>query len=248
LLTILKYLRKALSVRIENTDFTAYFAFIESLPIVEVGHRHHILPRKEFPEFAKDPNNIARLSPADHFRAHYWLAVCASKFEMVFYLMANRKRVYQIAVDELPRYAEIYEKGRMVHTVWAEEFGRTYGQVNGERNVKSGLMARVGRVQGRKNVESGWLDHIRSHEDCIKGGIAAGRRAVESGQIQTLARSGIGGRKGGVTQGRRNAENGWFASIKTFQTCSKGGCLANHNRWHVKRNIMNPDCSLCEVV
>jgi|SRR5208282_4671457 len=246
-----EYIRKALSAQALDTDFTPYFAFIESIPQVAKGHRHHILPKKEFPEFAKDPNNLIRVSPSDHFRAHYWLAVCAPNYEpfqRVFFFMTNFKRYASQIKSELPKYAEIYEKGRRAQAVLAEEFGRIYGPINGERNVKNGQMARLGRIQGRKNVEGGWLDEIRTHETCVEGGLAAGKKATTSGQIQVLARSGVGGRKGGVTQGRKNVENGWFASVKTFETCSKGGRIANHNRWHVDRNLVNPTCSFCGVI
>jgi hypothetical protein len=43
---------------------------------------------------------------------------------------------------------------------------------------------------------------------------------------------GTGGRIGGLVQGQRNAESG----LLTF---------ALHTRWHVKRNISNPACTLC---
>ena len=71
------YLREASAARLPDADFAAYFAFMESLPQAAAGHRHHVLSRKEFPEFLKDGSNIVIVSPADHFRAHYWLAVCA---------------------------------------------------------------------------------------------------------------------------------------------------------------------------
>ncbi len=120
------HLQKVLSACFLGVDFEPYFAFIESLPQVDEGHRHHILPKKEFPEFAKDPSNLVRVSPANHFRAHYHLAVCApdcESFQFVFYLMANRKRVYQVSDSELTHYAEVYERGKIKQAEAARERG-----------------------------------------------------------------------------------------------------------------------------
>ncbi len=277
---VLNALREVLTAKI-SADFGPYFAFIESLPQVDEGHRHHILPRKEFPEFIKNPSNLIRLSPANHFRAHYWLAVCAPQcesFQVAFYLMANC-RSNQITIDDLPRYVEIYEQGRIRQLEIARiigqrakesgqtaELGRTYGKMNGQ-------------VQGKKNVENGHLAKVRTSEVCIKGG----QRNAESGQIQALGRSGIGGRirgreaaksgqiqKLGHVQGRKNVENGHLARVRTHEGSVKGGQIGGrkvvenghlasiqtpenrakglHTRWHVKRNIVNPNCQLCATL
>jgi hypothetical protein len=49
-----------------------------------------------------------------------------------------------------------------------------------------------------------------------------------------------GGRIGGRISGRHNVESGHMARIS-----SQGARCANHFRWHVERNIFNPECELC---
>ncbi len=51
--------------------------------------------------------------------------------------------------------------------------------------------------------------------------------------------------KGGHTQGCKNVESGHLARIRTPESSAKGGPIGRHTRWHVKRGIVNPACSLC---
>jgi hypothetical protein len=239
------YLQKALFAQFPDADFTPYFAFIESLPQADDGHRHHILPKREFPEFSKDPSNLIRLSPADHFRAHYWLAVCAfnyEPFQIVFYLMTNRKRTYRIPVDELDRYAEVYERGRVKQIEASRKRGLKYvetGQLDSIRDLPQTKEAqrKTGLIRGRKAVESGLLARMQSMGGRIGGRINGpingrinGRKAVESGQLASIRSK--GGHIGGHINGHKNAENG---------TLEK----ARHSRWHVKRGIVKQDCTFC---
>lgn len=90
---------------------------------------------------------------------------------------------------------------------------------------------RAGRLGGKVAVESGRLALLRTTEHQIEAGKAAGALAVRSGQIQELV--------------RRNAENGHLERITTRESCSKGGQMTNHLRWHVKRDRVNPRCLLC---
>lgn len=63
----------------------------------------------------------------------------------------------------------------------------------------------------------------------------------------------IGGKVGGPIAGRKNVESGHWASLKTKEHQSKagsvggkiGGVVSTHNRYHILRNIQNPNCSLC---
>jgi len=130
--------------------------------------------------------------------------------------------------------------------------GRISGRVSGRKHVKSGHLASIrttsrqaagGRTQGRKNVESGHLARISTTETHAKGGRVSGRQNVESGHLARIrtpahqAEAGrIGGRIGGRINGRKAVESGQLASIVG---------LANHIRWHVKRNRSNPLCVLC---
>lgn len=107
-----------------------------------------------------------------------------------------------------------------------------------------------GQIGGRSHVLSGHLKSISS-----KGGKAGGSR---NGHINGLAlvkakrglfKPGIaskGGKIGGPICGRIAAESGQLAKLRTFEHQSKAGKSVNHNRWHINRNIINPQCALCQ--
>jgi hypothetical protein len=134
-----------------------------------------------------------------------------------------------------------------------KERGSKGGRISGRQSVESGHLVRIaslgGRIQGRKNVESGHLARIASKGGRI-GGRISGRKNVESGHLtrirelpQTKEAWCRNGRKLGRTQGRKNVESGHLASI-----CSLGGRVSNHIRYHVRRNIVNPACTLCQPI
>jgi len=247
------HLREALAVRFPGEDFTPYFIFLESLPGVTKGNRHHVLPKEEFPEFAKDPINVVVVSPGNHLRAHYWLALCTPdfpSFQRVFFFMTNfRRYVDQISADELEQFATIYERGR-------------------------GHQAEISRLQGQQNVENGHLEKIRELPQTKaaqrRTGLVYGQRNAENGLLTRIAPA--GGRvqgsanaqnghmaKIGRIQGRKAMKNGQLAAITTLETCSKGGrtqgrknvrnghmAKMRHVRWHVNRGRVVPDCLLCQ--
>ena len=209
-------LRESLTAKIPGADFSRYFAFIESCTIAE-GERHHILPKKEFPEHRKSLDNLIRITAGDHLRAHYWIAICAPEcesFQRAFFMMANMKRALQVDIGDLPKYAEIYEKGRKAQRIAASAQGKIQGRVA----VDSGLLASLrtpehqkeaGRAAGRKAVKNGHLPAAqeKARKRLIEMGWyeELGRRNVESGFIQALGRD----------QGRKNVENGHLASLRT---------------------------------
>jgi predicted GIY-YIG superfamily endonuclease len=105
-----------------------------------------------------------------------------------------------------------------------------------------------GRIGGRKSVESGHWDRIRTPEHQRKGGLAAGRRNVQSGHVEWMAslpQTKAAQSRNGKLQGRKAVESGRLASVRTPETCAKGGRIACHQRWHVSRNITKSDCILC---
>jgi hypothetical protein len=142
-----------------------------------------------------------------------------------------------------------------------ESLGKIYGPINGQKAKESGQIQRLGKqdrmrrkgkaavgyMGGISNVTSGHLSRIAA-----LGGRAAGRLTTEK-------KTGIHGlsqeertenaRKGGAIQGalrgpilgRWAAESGLCARI-----ASLGATASNHTRWHVARNINNPNCKLCQ--
>jgi hypothetical protein len=114
----------------------------------------------------------------------------------------------------------------------------------------SELSSLGGKKGGRRNVESGHLKSISS-----KGGLASGfSNGRKNGLILAREKRGVcapgtavkGGKAGGPKAGRIAVESGQLESLRTFEHQSQAGKVANHNRWHVKRNIINPNCKLCK--
>ena len=98
---------------------------------------HHILPKS----IRRDNStfNLVKLTPTEHYLAHYYLYKCAnhlsySKFLYAFKMMNNRKRISQISEEDLPDLSQRFEeersriralvsdhlKGRKAH-VWTED-------------------------------------------------------------------------------------------------------------------------------
>jgi hypothetical protein len=68
-MNISNHLREIMTAKLPDANLEPYFSFIESLPILKTGDKHHILPKEEFPEQKKDPNNIVHVSSENHFKA-----------------------------------------------------------------------------------------------------------------------------------------------------------------------------------
>lgn len=134
---------------------------------------------------------------------------------------------------------------------------RLNGATQGKRNVESGLLTRIGslrplesrKLSGAFIKEQGLgIFSLTKEEQRInarQGGLAAGRLATESGQVQRLAalqkenKTGIFAlgmkAKGGHISGTQNAVNGVLAK-------------ARHVHWHVNRNMVSLVCSFCQGV
>ena len=107
-----------------------------------------------------------------------------------------------------------------------------------------------GQIGGRTHVSSGHLKSISS-----KGGLSSGpSNGRVNGTALFKAKKGLfkypsiavrGGKAGGRVSGRIAVESGQLASLRTTEHQSKASKSANHNRWHLNRNIVNPNCSLC---
>ena len=215
-------LRQELSSKFLGVDFTRYFEFIESLPLGR-GCQHHILPQREFLNQSENPANLAQMTASNHFMAHYWLAICAPKcvsFQRTLFMMSTlRGFAADIAKEDLPRFADLYEKGQfLLAELRTPEHQRSAARAAGKHAVESGQFADF-QAKGQKRLaEIGWREEL-------------GRRNVESGHIQRL----------GHDQGKRNVENGHLARLRTPEHQKS----ALHIRWHINRGIVAPGCPLC---
>jgi hypothetical protein len=171
-----------LQERYPAANLAVYFAFIagcrqfEPEPQKGKTHEHHICPKKQFPEYRYEPENLITLYTPLHAHAHRLLGYCVPAL--------SRANAAWIAC--------------------ASEGGRK-SKENRTGIFATGMQAKGGRKGGRTQG--------RKHKENRTGIFATGMQAK-------------GGRKGGI----------------------KGGRIANHLRWHVKRGIVNLDCSLCRRV
>jgi len=112
---------------------------------------------------------------------------------------------------------------------------------NATTSGRKGNGGRTG-AGARASLEKGVGIHGRSvkqkAQDASKGGRLGGAKNVKTGHILRIQKSGavLGGR----VAGRLTAEKGTGCHRPELQI------LGRHNRWHVKRNIHQPACSLCQ--
>lgn len=140
----------------------------------------------------------------------------------------------------------------------ARESIRISSRKQGLKNARSGHCARIAKIAGQRNIESG---HIA----------ALGRLRAKSGDLVRLAREPENRSRLselGKKQGKINTDSGHLNKIRTAESTSKGGkttaerganFLQNltfeqrsnrsrelmHDRWHIKRDKPNLDCSFC---
>ncbi len=73
------------------------------------SHRHHILPRSMFPKFASFkvfPSNCKRLTPSDHFIAHYYLYRALPKHPVAYLSFLKMASVERLSVLAENNYNE----------------------------------------------------------------------------------------------------------------------------------------------
>lgn len=72
-----------LQAHYQLADFRPYFVFLEKCKSTQkdYSHRHHICPRKQFPEYAACNWNLITLSPEEHAVAHKILEQCAPELK-----------------------------------------------------------------------------------------------------------------------------------------------------------------------
>ena len=109
--------------------------------------------------------------------------------------------------------------------------GRTQGLIQGKKNVESGLWAKVVSAGGKASGRSKSLLKMAAN---ARNGERFGKWSVESGHLaaqRTPEHQSEAGRAGGNV------------AVSTGQIHQ-----ALHVRWHVKRDIVNPNCKFCKEV
>jgi hypothetical protein len=184
-------LQEILKQKFPKANFRRYFDFLEQVVVlVKGGHRHHILPKNEFPELKNDPRNLVRISPAEHYLAHYLLAIASPEFELAFFLMSSYRSA-QIDRTQLSQFAQIYERGRFKQIQASKETCQKL--IKDPRHREWASAGGKTGAGGRKNVElHGPI--IGTRMDRIKG---AHRRNELYGNPATQGSRAKGGKRGG---------------------------------------------------
>lgn len=117
--------------------------------------------------------------------------------------------------------------GKITASKWTHEHQVSAARIGGDHNYRLHpeqyieMGRKGGLISGPKNVQSGQLKRIhelpQSKAAYCENGRLAGLKAVESGFIQAL------GRAYGPSNGRKAAETGQLASVRTPESCAKGG-------------------------
>jgi hypothetical protein len=258
--------------RFPNSDFTIYFRNIEACRTVKGldTHDHHICPRAQFPEyedFTLFPENKVTVSIEDHDFLHKLLeATCGIKAPSTAYFEAQKGgkswRASLRARKENGTNIYSREHQRKAARAGAQKGGLIGGRKGGlsrspaklaalrelahvNKNEKRGIFGITveqrrlnARKAGLRNRELKRGIFARSPEQMSKDGRKAALCLTRE-QRQAL------GRKMGSIMGRRNVENGHLARLRTSEHQSMASKAANHKRWHARRSIVNPNCSLC---
>lgn len=109
--------------QIDKSKLREYVNFIESCKYKELPdytESHHILPKSLFPDFRNDKNNIIKLSPEDHYKAHAILAeLYGGGMLNAFNLMRSR---LGMSADEYGHLRREYSKhmSREMYDRWAD--------------------------------------------------------------------------------------------------------------------------------
>jgi hypothetical protein len=109
-----------------------------------------------------------------------------------------------------------------------------------------------GRIAGRRCVENGHMDDMRSRltSDILS---EAGKLGMSRMTVAQHSEYGKRGHAHGLALATKEQRSEWArqSGLKAAQSgriqklAAKGGKIGNHNRWHVSRSVISPNCSLC---
>jgi len=210
--------RGALEKRFPRADFRAYFAFLGK----RAGsgrHRHHVCPRCEFPEMAKDPANVVRLSYKDHAKVH---------------------RLLSNTVPEHAgfRIASLYLSGKQTEQASIEKSrlgGRTAKAKGALEKAHAklgidGLRAQAARARAATTLEARLAL------------LAKGRRTQAAAGYPGLVKA----RAIAGPEGLRAAQAKGQASMAAAGYPNLISGLGPHKYWHVRRGLVSQDCKFCK--
>jgi hypothetical protein len=257
-----------LQERYPRADFSEYFRFLETRRCSnKIGaHDHHICPKKQFPEYEFGfLENRILLSVADHMLAHEILHRAEPElWAPSSWIAAASKggRIGGAIAGALCKEKKIGVCGMSL------EQRRAAGLLGSQEHKKNGTGFYSKEVQSRGGLANQVLQALRPREELhleaaarghanvrkhrsTRTGIFAPGVAAKAGVAGTASQKvlGIGLYSSAVREKGQRAGGRRLAELKTgimsFEGHSNAGRIANHNRWHVRRNRISSSCSLC---
>lgn len=166
---------------IDKRAWKRYRKLIENASYYGYTEKHHILPKAKdcWPEFAKDPKNIVRLSARVHFVAHLLLSRALGGSQIsAFVLMVRRKadgrtaerrkdvkvnrRLYEVERKRLKEYQSEHQKNKV--TVVDANGSRFKVSVDDPRIARGELMKYQPKTKGTKCTNSQTTIYVRRGE------------------------------------------------------------------------------------
>ena len=279
-------IKDAMRTKFPTADFTEYFGFLEQckVPVECAMHSHHICPRAEFPELRKDKENLIDLGVADHFCAHYWLALAVPEcrnFQITVQYMADTN-ARSISRDELPGFAEVYARGmealkarnnepkvKSAHVArlrkrWADPEQKVAQSERSKKlwedpeyraekteQLKEMLVRPEVKEARTTSLKKYWEDleqraafaermkKLRADPEFKAAQSARAKRQNADPEFQRKAHDALNTPEHRAASGERRKIQNATPEFRAAQS------ERNHLRWHVKRNIINPECTLC---
>ena len=150
----------------------AYIKFIDNCKLKEQNIKnneyfeiHHILPKSIFPKYKNDKNNLIKLLPEDHFKAHELLAFSLGEFMINSYFIFFKRIVKNNKIENLTEsenYAKIKnEMSKHMTNVLKEQWE------NGTRDKlsQSKKMKEYWKDENKKIEYSKYMQNLWSNKD-----------------------------------------------------------------------------------
>ena len=118
-----------------NTKYlNKYLQLVSKSTLDSNYERHHILPKKLFPQYANDKDNIVRLTYSDHLLAHVYLYLIFNEINMCFALNLMINRTAK-CLNEFQKLSEteiiaLFENNKDNYTKFRQDLKEYSSQIN----------------------------------------------------------------------------------------------------------------------
>ena len=244
------------------------------VPVECALHSHHIAPKKQFPELKRDQENLINLSVGDHYQAHKVLSLCDSEFIAYNFIkgqptaaMLGNKRCQELGVGVFspdnrkatsertkemwkdPEYRaqqverskkrwedpeQVAAQSERAKELWkdqkyAEICSAAFRAMITDPEIKAANITRTRKRNADPEFQKKAAAGQRTSEARARKSASTKKHWAEPKQRDAHTK---GIKKSWEDSERREAQSGRTKEIL-------------HIRWHVKRNLVNPNCTLC---